>query len=1134
MKNPTVTILVGKTLSGEEASFLCRLCADLAPIGALIFANFYVGCRQIDFFVVTEFYAALIELKNAARPIMVFSNGVCKAQDANGVLVDVPGNPWQQALDQAHALSDAMRKYAKDYANVPERTRAEYYYEFASYVCVVPLLHPGSELPDPNAIVTVRAYTDILERIRTKKIKTNWRMSDWELFATRNLHLTRTELHAAIDPKAFAAQAELAGYRQRLKSLLSSDLAPLLKTNADDYGAGVGAVARLRGPLNYFVTGPSGAAKTFHLHHLASALAAGTSEVPFVIDAKLYRGGEFWPLIRKAVAPCYSGDPQTLLDAMQPAGFNPVLLLDALNECPPAHRDDLLKGVQAFALHYGARTIVVAQEPNTSLGGLKAENVPLRLPTTFEKRNIYAYHARIPVTPDLDGLCSSFTNAQDLAVAGRCHRSGPPPKSRAELYDRYLTESLRSDHSVVASALLRHLADYMNTSVAFALPRITCDEVAGAFLTKHQAPLGILDSIFQSRLVEVTSDSFAFEHEMVFAYLKAEQLRRSTATATDLATELQKPRNVDLLEFVLPRYTLQNDVVALVSAASSVDVLAHIHAGRCGPVAQTTLRTECKQLVEAAIADLPNITLGLTTTPVGNGKRLVTDIPIQGHRPWLAADALRIELLAHTVDDPESQSLFFRLLDATEWTLNLAAVNLTKRTTAAAKTVWSETLRLYGGGIHHSTMVLPCATMLAALHTRMMHRELSVASIRSRLLERVHQNPSSAMSSLLLLEDRAAKGSVDDVSNNLDLLEQALNSGIAFLGMRAVEFLFETRGTVERAGEAALARARAIVAAIEFDDANPMLNTIVAETKIHYEVMESPVDADTAFKEMQAVIGIDDETAGEIARAAGVDPSDLRANSAHSLLANIFEDIFNGAYYEAYQLLSHDDKIAILTLASNATQAGFCTDWILQELLQINDRRTLPVFEKFAVTIERDSLNRQDAVAHFVLGVVGCARWLQRPPVFVGDGSPDAYAWEVIAEQLFWLYRGASTRQGSKQTTWHDLEGDARLAAGIAFHDLETARWKLTPDECQSHPDLVEHYPEEFQTIAEYCLANRKQLAARFSRHNRDESVIKYLIATLGSLATTHSREILQELVADPVYGRAAIDALKSLQSSTG
>jgi hypothetical protein len=160
-----------------------------------------------------------------------------------------------------------------------------------------------------------------------------------------------------------------------------------------------------------------------------------------LIEAKHFKE-DFWPLVRRGTARFFRGEPRGLLAAAKRCGLRIVLLVDALNECPPALQPSLLTGAQAFAFQYDCRIVFTAQSAVELTGDLAATKKPLPLPSPAQKRAIYAYHARVEPSKGLDYLCSAFTNAYDLTIAGRCHGGASPPSSRADLYDRYVHHCL--------------------------------------------------------------------------------------------------------------------------------------------------------------------------------------------------------------------------------------------------------------------------------------------------------------------------------------------------------------------------------------------------------------------------------------------------------------------------------------------------------------------------------------------------------------------------------------------------------------------------------------------------------------------------------------------------------------------
>ena len=139
--------------------------------------------------------------------------------------------------------------------------------------------------------------------------------------------------------------------------------------------------------------------------------------------------------------------------------------------------------------------------------------------------------------------------------------------------------NLQPHHRVIAAALLRHLAARLGEAISVVMTRERCEIIAEEFLTKNDASVGIFDAVFESGLVQVTADSFAFEHELLLTYFRAEALRRTAEPGPALALELRKPRNTDLLSFVLPRLSESEHVAAAIHTAGDLRTLVHQRGG---------------------------------------------------------------------------------------------------------------------------------------------------------------------------------------------------------------------------------------------------------------------------------------------------------------------------------------------------------------------------------------------------------------------------------------------------------------------------------------------------------------------------------------------------------------------------
>lgn len=705
-----------------------------------------------------------------------------------------------------------------------------------------------------------------------------------------------------------------------------------------------------------------------------------------------------------------------------------------------------MRGAQAFALEFGARVVLTSQNPIDLPADLTPVTKRLPLPDPGQKRLIYSYHAGLTATFESDVFCEGFTNAYDLAIAGLCHGSANAPDSRSALYDRYVRRCL-PEHTAVAAALLRQLAGEMGETLSMAWSRNTFERAAERFLSDHKAPLTVLDALRKSRLLTFTDNLVSFEHELLFDYFKAEDLQRRAADVDALAVAVQRPRNRDLLEFVLPRFSDLGEIARLLSSTDDVALLSRVCSGYCGAPAQSVLLEQCERLMDAASQDLPNITVQCETFRTEEGRRRLAGIQLVGNRIWTRYEAVLCHVIAMNLHTSRLQGRFLDLLDLTEWSLRAAVDTAAKEAGFKPGALWGETVRLYGGCIQHGNLRVPCSEILTRLRSGQMyprHYPLGLP-LRDPLLERTTRTPVGHFALFALLQDREAAEDPAPVAVNLGLVQQAWESGVSILRMDGLELLQSMNQAIQKTCPEKLLEIREMLQHFDTDDI--MVNTIRFETMAAFDALQLEIAPDDALREMRALIApgaADNPSVIALAAASQVSPAECLSELARGCLGKIFEDIFQGIYLDAYSQLEPDEKRAILCLAAKEGEVGFLSDWVLKELLRDDASDALPVYQRCASGIEPKTPFSQEAVASYVLGIEGCARWSDVPPAYRSGASPEHQAWQTVGEILFWLARGCQASDGDQRIAalWARFEGPVLLAAGDVFYHLSRSQWR--------------------------------------------------------------------------------------------
>src|SRR5262245_51285634 len=109
--------------------------------------------------------------------------------------------------------------------------------------------------------------------------------------------------------------------------------------------------------------------------------------------------------------------------------------------------------------------------------------------------------------------------------------------------------------------------------------------------------------------------------------------------------------------------------------------------------------------------------------------------------------------------------------------------------------------------------------------------------------------------------------------------------------------------------------------------------------------------------------------------------------------------------------------------ALGAPNDGLFTDWTLKELLRARDRRALPAFLRWETTLDMARCLPQDAVGCYMLGEMGCARYLEAP-VLLEARTDVERAWQAYRAILFWTYKpglSAHERDAAAGPWWERL-----------------------------------------------------------------------------------------------------------------
>lgn len=1127
---PTVEILISSPLSGSEAAALRDLAASIsAP--ALILANFEIAtgiaAHEIDFVVVTESRAELIELKNITGAVRGGVNGPWQIETSPGFWVPYVGqNPWEQARDAKLALSDAMHEYAKTRAGIPGPTKRRYYEQFDASVTVYPNLVPGSKVGVGNYKAWVRSFPDTVEALNSRPlpVQSTWTISEWRQFAVDYLCLTQATLSEAINPAVFRANQAVMEYSAKLQH---SNIAALLPGTEKEM-VGQHVIERLQGPADVVLIGRSGLGKSFHLEHYRR-LCFAFDEVPFLVYCRHYHG-DLQRAIFKSIAPYTSLSPAELLDAAKKLGQRPVLLVDGWNDCPAQLQTDLGSDLGAFRLRYNARVVIASQtvpQQEWLSGVATVDMAPLR---EEHKRAIVGFHSGIPAETLPAHCYDQFSTAFDLTVAGRCQTDSAVAKTRAELYESYVRSVLPS---ISARAVIRKLAWYMGENLKPVLSVGDFDRLVEQFLLEMNLSLSIGDELLRSRILEADRETVTFEHELLKECFRAEQFLREVRPE-QISNLLEKPKYIGLAEFVMPSLSDESLIRELLRKAGTA-LLNDAFRGKLGDVAEKIVREECESLLKRSRDGLAEIMVEPFIGEREGGGKFVSGASVVGSTCASARERSLCAIIANNLDDGSLRAAFIELIELGEWAILEACERAGRKDGMRHKAIFREVLHhnvvLNHSGSAHPLLLL-CHEVRQSLSLGL-RQHVGASSLSEALLEKTRKGTNGTIDLLLLMAALRYR----DGNNPTDVFtvaRQAWDTGFPQVQMEALDFIHSNAREICNAGVEAEAAVIDLLETFDVKD-NIFLSTQWLDTRASFSGFEIGISSNDAAEEFRGILR---------AAKAGHDPLyDLERESnpditfvefagtwASSALGKMFEYAFQGIYYEAYDSLTDDEKRKLLTLALRDPRAGSFDDWYLEELSKYGFAGTEDILARLGGRIDSESFCPQDTVSCFIIANRAWGQINQQPLPYKDVSTPDHQVWGILSELIFRLN---DRERASTETIGALYQGLTRYPTALpdALRQLEHSNWK----HAQS-PSALQLLIECRQDAVRDALHESMRTPGSFTSVFRggamqSADLLRWTISKLGDIGDRNTIALLQPWTENKEHGTSAIRAIEKIEN---
>jgi hypothetical protein len=1118
--NNVVEVFLGSTIENpSERSFLDRLTRDLGSRGepGLIFANFYPVANpslQIDFFVVTRRSVCHVELKNLTAPVVTTLNGPWKLKSPDGTLTTLDRkNPYHQARDCKYSLSDDMHRLAQNDASVPRPSTTRRFYKlFDSMVCIYPELLPTSDV-NKDPYIRILGYAELLAFLSSGKPQHPWSKDHWIKFAMY-LKLTHQEESDPLLLEAKAAHRLIRDYRERFLDSYARALHELvpttLKMDSEELKSDRVLDLLVRGTHSQLV-GPSGYGKSHLVKHMAIR-ALEHDRVPIFVPAKDY-AGRLSKLLDRSVAHLHPNTALHLMEAARRVGCAVVLILDGINECRRRLILRLLMDLQAFYLRWKAPILVTSSSALDLPLELRGHTYELLPPSPPEREAIIRSYSDPKHRPEGLTDFDAFHSPYELSLAAESLSGMEEPLTRASLFDSYIRRrSLETSNEPLTRRLLGQIAYVMSRKFSRTLRLHEVWNVVEPILRPCEASLSLIDEMLHCGILEADQDRWTFRHDLLQDFLEAESVLRLFTDRRDLCLEMQRPRNRHLLGLLVEMGGDSERVHDIIESVASPVLLVECLRGEHGPVALKIVERDARRTLARAEEVAARSTIEFRSVPSGWTNVVATP----GETDWSAYDRALMAAVGMTLKYDLFLDEVFRVVRITDSAFSQAL----------ADGRFSKHRQKLRGEIFASLYVFqylddrprpPASIIVTAIPPFLKHQE--EAARTSLAFSQVTEDVSNLTPGQLYLLCKLLRDSPRLAAQRLPfLLRACIKARIYHLLLEVLDLAILCRNSVT--GEL---RTEVELVLCEVPTDNLFLNSQLVEAHLAYDMVTTPVSEELATTELRALIKTPDEREAQ--------------RLAYTLVANVFEDIYQGSYYAALYGLEEEERVTLLTMAAlGAESIGFALDWILGLLLQSGDARVLPAFIRWTAAPEADVVGWDSRIKAFVYAYVGCARFLDQPPHQVPAETREQLAWTLVGQIWFWASRdGVTDAQLHAYCVplWSRLRGDLREASVDPLIRLERAVRSMRSGDLERVPCLLIRCGESVRSIFNWGLQNRQSLTSISGLRDpfSDRENAQFMMRGLGEIGDDESLRILESLIDDPELGSSAVESVRTLKT---
>ena len=1105
-----VEIFIGSSVEHESERSTLREIERVLAAGncpAVVFANFGVLSRQIDFLVASDGLTLVIEAKSRTRAVRGGENGPWQVHVGSGDWIDFP-NPYHQVLDAAFALKDAMRGFSD--GPVPY---------VAAALVFAPDIPRGSQILQSDRKVSVMGHDGLRGRL-WRRARSGWTVAQWRAFGQR-LGLTRvSSIAAACDPVLMKAENHIREYATNFCRIYrdAESLVPFgCKSEEESFSSSDVTDLVLEHGRGLLLRGPSGCGKSMLAASSGMALVR-RGGVAVTVQSKEFDGGIKAALDREVGLLGPVSTQRLLHDARR---FNrPILfIVDGYNECPADRQSQLTRAVAALTRKFEAGVLVTSQIPLAKGDLLDLRRIDVSSPTMKTKAAIakQAAEGRL-LREDTEELLAAVSTGLEARLAGEVGSAVRRGTSRFALFDAYARLRLDEQAGECVRALAL-VAAWMFERLVFSMSVREFERV----MDREGVSPALRRLILEKRLLMRRGDRVSFPHEMFFDAFAAEAVvRQAEDRPKEVLKALAAPLHANRRDLVIGAIDDETVLAGLLPTLEDTGSVKACFRGLCGSRAKEWAEWYCGELWSRLCEEARGVCFS-------TGSRGWEGIEFDGNSltTWSPCDRAYIGLLPGLVAEG-------RYLEETLEVIGILDQRIAEEWVRRRNEMGIDDTKLRNG-LFAISFAIPALSPCAPAISWVCAGIGNAVGIARMDCFRSSKDTVPAEAHRMLFEGSLSQGQL------YFLLQRSRGVEIpaSFLA-RTIESRWEN---APYHLQIALLDAAAMNSKGETADRNKLIKA-VEELRHGHDLYV----ADSILETLQMLGALDDDAEEhrnpivENVRECLARPAD-RDNQVQAwiIYCSQFEHPYSTAYCEVVSELGNGDRKLLLEMAAKGvTDTSLWLTPLLIELASIGDRNSSGSIARWTRVPDAEGrvMPQEDisvfVVAHIALARLGCE--LPNNRIVIGSASADALA--ACGTILYWINRS-------------DLADDERLAAcggaldvlnehakGLAVDVICECEYAVygdarrLPEEGAKLRSIVGTFPTETAAICRVAMLHPGSQIGYFSHygdHDRQRNM-RFAIGVLKNHGSVMDRPLLGRYASSRDYGRDAIAALRAIE----